>query len=439
MNRYKILLIIVLLFPVQVRALSLKCPEMVSENESFSCIIEDKGYRGISTKYNYDNVFSYVDSKIISGNGYYIDNYGSVIGNSLNKELVKIEVKFKTNSVISKYGDYYISLRDIDTSDDEYKGTKIGDISSKIRLVSDINTLDKLEINNGKFDKLFKSSITSYSAIVNSSSTVISAQLSDKSAKLEGDIGKKELKYGINVFSIRVISVRGNTREYKLYITRPYKVNNIKKSSDATLRSLKIIPGNIKFKRDVFYYNVDVDNSINDIKVEAIPNNSKAKVKVNKPDRLVVGDNEIKIDVTSEDGNKLSYIIVVHKKEKLSSDNKILKLIIKGYDIDFKSNVYKYDLNIYNEDKLDIIVELSDKDASYKILGNKNLVDKSIIKIVVEAPDGSKKSYIININKIVGANSKGLADYIRIIPVIVFIILMILIIVLKIFKSNIKK
>ncbi len=438
MKKY-LLLLVVIFFPLQVNALSFKCPDIVSENEEFSCMVEDYDYRGVKAKYKLDSVFSYVSSKVDGKYGYYNASDGFVVGNNIGNRVIKMEVKFKTAGNIDKYKDYNITLSDVEATGSDYSLKVIDDVVSKIKLVSNINTLSSLSINNGNFSNKFNSSVASYNATVNSDSTVISAVATDKNAKVSGDIGTKMLKYGMNIFTIRVTSVRGNTRDYKIYITRPYNASKVKKSSDATLKSLKINPGKISFKSNIFYYDVNISYVIDDIDIEAIPNNKKAKVNINKPKELKIGDNEVKITVTSEDGTKLIYVIVVHKLEKLSSDATIRSLIIKGYDIDFASDKYKYDLSIYNEDKLDIIVLVNDDDATYKIKGNKNLTNGSAINIEVKAPDGSTKNYIINISKVEEAKSKGIFDYVRLIPILLFIVLLLIIIVLKIFRSRINE
>ena len=108
-------------------------------------------------------------------------------------------------------------------------------------------------------------------------------------------------------------------------------------------------------------------------------------------EKIVVGENTVKINVTAEDGTVGTYVIVVNRKEKLSSDNSIKSLVIKGYELDFKSDIYQYNLQIDGEEKLDINIELNDEKAKYKIKGNNNLKNKSIIEIEVTAEDGMEE------------------------------------------------
>ena len=142
-------------------------------------------------------------------------------------------------------------------------------------------------------------------------------------------------------------------------------------------------------------------NDSNKIKIEAITNSEKAKVQIVGDENLSVGDNVFKIIVEAENGKKTEYKLTVIRKENgytLSSNNKIESLIIKNHSIDFKSNVYKYTLKT-KENKLNIAVNLEDEKATYKIIGNNNLKNKSSIKIKVTAENGDQRVYQINIKK----------------------------------------
>ena len=68
------------------------------------------------------------------------------------------------------------------------------------------------------------------------------------------------------------------------------------------------------------------------VKIEAITNDLNAKAEVIGPQKLVVGENEFKIVVTSEKGEKATYTVVINNLDKNIS--KMLKsLSIKGYSI----------------------------------------------------------------------------------------------------------
>lgn len=427
MKRYQLLWILILLLPIRVDAIQLTCPEEVSLKEEFYCTIYDIDVIGIKGEFLFDDVFSYVDMEVSSPwKKYYVSSKGFSVGNISNLDDLNLKVRFRVASVIEKYQDYKISLEGIEASDKDYKLIELDGVSCTLKIVSDINTLDSLEVSNGKLDQKFSQDITSYTATIDSSSTVIKAILTDKNAKLEGSIGSVKLNYGINLFKIKVTSVRGSIREYKLYITRPIKNN------DVTLKSLVIGGKEISLKKNQFYYSMDVLNEVHQVEVVATLNNQLSKLEIDNPKELVVGENEIKIHVIAEDGTSSTYLIVVNRKKKLAHDASIKDLSIKGYSLLFDPNIYQYELKIDSEDQLDILVELNDEGASYQIIGNKNLKNNSIIKIEVKAEDGTLLVYQIKIIKESDGNSSSIVSNIKIIPLILFILLISSILVIKI-------
>ncbi len=85
----------------------------------------------------------------------------------------------------------------------------------------------------------------------------------------------------------------------------------------------------------------------------------------------------------------------------MSNDNYIKSLSIDGYDINFDKNVYEYDIIVLNDvNNLEFKIELSNKDAFYKVIGNENFkVGNNEVTIVVTALDGSIRNYVVNVEK----------------------------------------
>lgn len=88
------------------------------------------------------------------------------------------------------------------------------------------------------------------------------------------------------------------------------------------------------------------------------------------------------------------------KKEK-SKNNNLSNLIIKELEFEFKKDVLDYKLSVENEvDKIEITAEVEDKTAKVLLEPSYNLeVGDNEITINVEAEDGAKKDYKININR----------------------------------------
>lgn len=418
-----------------VDAVQLTCPEIVAPTEKFSCLVVDGEYIGIKSKYVFGEEFIYEGMKINnSWKSYYRGSSGFSLGNVSNDEKldIKLELKVKDNVLVNQ--DYLIELVDIEVVNSNYQYIKLDNISTKIRIVSDDNTLSSLDVNGSKVDG-FSGDITSYKVNVNSNKVVIGAILNDSGAVISGDIGEKNLEYGVNNFVIGVTSARSNVRYYYLYVTREMPV--IKKDNDFTLKSLSLSTGEvIALKKDTYLYSVDVDYSVDNIEVEAIPNSSKAKVVIEKTEKLVVGENNIVVVVTAEDGSVGKYVVVINRKEKLSSDATIKELNIKNYEISFESGKFLYELKIGDEKKLDINVILNDENAKYQIIGNENLVNDSVISIQVIAEDGSEQAYKIKIIKDLFFNSKIVGSGINILGLIGLILLVMSVFSIKFAKKK---
>ncbi len=172
------------------------------------------------------------------------------------------------------------------------------------------------------------------------------------------------------------------------------------KSSDNFLTEITIDEEPIEnFKKTTskYFYTVPFDTEI--IKVDAKTSDENAKLKINAPKKLEVGDNEITIAVTSEDNTTKYYKLVVTREKEKTSDTTIKNISVEGYDLDFDKNSKTFHLTIKDENQLNIKVELNDKDSSYEIFGNEDLKDESEIKIVVAASNDDTETYRIIINK----------------------------------------
>lgn len=441
-----------------VDAVSMVCPTVASPGEEIDILVSDKELNGLKAKYSFDGSFNYQVLSINSGTVYYDGSDGFSVGNVINQEGIDVNIRLKVGLEIASNKDYSLNLIEVSGSNREYKSIDINNLSCNIRIVNDINTLDNLEVDGVKLSPNFNKNVVSYQGTTDMDKINIKAVASDSGAKVEGSIGEQSLNLGANYFAVKVTSARGNVREYKLYITRTSSKNdnkdnngnnsnnsgnngnsgnNAKLSSDASLKSLTINKGKLNFKKDTFLYNVDVDNNVEKVEVKAIANSDKASVKIDNPQKLEVGDNIIKVEVTAEDGTKATYMIVVNRKRKLSSDNFIKDIKIKNYYLNFKRDVYKYNLEIDGEDKLDIDVILSDEKAKYVIKGNKNLKSGSVISIVVTAENGKERTYELAINRLGENDVSNIINNLSLISLVGFVLLIVVVLVVKLFKSKV--
>lgn len=200
------------------------------------------------------------------------------------------------------------------------------------------------------------------------------------------------------------VSYNGQTKYVAsslLTSTKPEKEEETK-SDNANLKSLvvenyEIVPN---FSSDVTEYTLDVTGEVNELSIKAEPEDLKATVTIKGEKELKEGENTIIISVDAEDGTTKLYEIKVTKKEGTTFGLTSLK--IKDANIEFKPDIYNYNINIKSDvDILEIQAVASEEDATVEIIGNEGLKEgENIITIMVSSKDGKKNAtYQINVAK----------------------------------------
>lgn len=167
--------------------------------------------------------------------------------------------------------------------------------------------------------------------------------------------------------------------------------NYVIKSSNNSIKNVIIDGETLVFNNDN-KANVNVTKS--NVNVTVNLNDSKAKYEVKGNTELEIGDNEIVIDVTAENGSKRTYIISVYRK---SNDTTLKSVKIDGEEVKVG------DFMDFTTRKLFVKADIKTNDtkATYEIVGDEALKKgKNEYKVVVTAEDGSTKEYSITINKI---------------------------------------
>lgn len=233
---------------------------------------------------------------------------------------------------------------------------------------------------------------------------------------------KKEIK-------IKVESEAGDLSTYVITISK-------RKEADTSLKSLKISNVSLDFESGVFDYEIKVLKNVDVLEIDAVPNDSKAEVEIDQPKKLEIGENLVKITVNN-DGNSKTYQIKVNKLDEEDQSLANLKsLEIEGYELNFKENIYEYDLKIVDVNFLKINALPKIEDAIVEITGNLDLVDGSIIKIKVIYDSENYNVYKINIIKdeVLEKENNFLMYLIIICSIIIVIAVVIIIIIIK--KKN---
>lgn len=183
--------------------------------------------------------------------------------------------------------------------------------------------------------------------------------------------------------------------------------NKDEKSSNKNLSSLKIdgIDMTPTFSKDTTQYTAHVDGDVDELKINAKAEDSKAKVVIEGNKGLKEGDNIIKVKVTAEDETTRTYFITVTKGEGTEVDTKLkltqLSIERVNFEDTFKPDTYSYELDLTSYVKnLDIIAVPSQVDATVDISGNEEFKEgQNVIVILLTSADGSETAtYQIKVN-----------------------------------------
>lgn len=270
-------------------------------------------------------------------------------------------------------------------------------------------TLKSLDVSGFTLSPTFKSDITNYSMKVanNITGLLVDALPTDPDAKVkvEGNLGWKE---GVNVITITVTATDGTKKVYTVNVTRreanePSKEINDPTSSDNYLKSLVVSDGtlNPNFDKNTSNYTITVPRGTTNLKLDALPNNEKAKVNIEGNDNLKIGYNTILITVTAEDGSKRTYSINVYRSEQ-EGNNLLDDLIVDGETISpkFDPNINEYEVNVGNIDEINVKALATNPNAKVEIIGNKNLQEgRNLVQVKVTDENGFTKSYFLYVNK----------------------------------------
>ena len=311
---------------------------------------------------------------IVTGHGQVLVRKGTTVTKTIRVESSDDRSKYKEYQVVLSYPEEVV----VEKSKD--------------------NTLKSLELYNGeeKLDFTYDNKKNSFDYSVSGDIEIVrvEAELNDSKASFVNKYGPRDvtLNYGKNKIEVKIKAESGDSKTYTLNITR---MDN--RNADATLSSLKVNGQTVELESDKYEYKVDVKYNVTESKVEAVPTSSKSKVEM-EDISLVDGENEpIVIKVTAENGDKKEYKLIINRLSEEESKITFENITITGYEFPFKKDVKEYDLEIKNEDE-ELEIVISPDTVSKEILGNSNLIDKSVIIINIKDDDGQYK-YTINIHK----------------------------------------
>lgn len=236
---------------------------------------------------------------------------------------------------------------------------------------------------------------------------------------------------------------------------------NLGKSSNNYLSDLSV-DGYVltpSFDKQTINYTIEKIVDDDTINIKAVLDDNRAKVSGDGKVTLQTGENNVKINVTAENGRMRTYFIKVTKREGKNS-LKLQKLSLKSVnsknektelelDPEFSQNVYYYSTSVENDvNSIDINYETQDLSTKVVIDGNKSLKDgDNSVTLTLTSNNGEEKTvYKINVYKkgttqevSAYSSNKINMDNKTIISIIVIIALLVLIYFLTNKKSKKKK
>lgn len=201
--------------------------------------------------------------------------------------------------------------------------------------------LSSLKIDKGTLTPQFNRDRQEYSVTFDDkfdyktlTSLKVTAKAEDSKATVSG-AGDIAINEGDNNIEIKCTAENGNTRIYKIKVTKPVEL----KQSDLRLKSLtinkvdeegKFIKASLDkdFDPEVFEYTCDVESNISDLDINAEVENTEIPVVITGNDNLTAGTNTVLITLTSptDDTVQTMYKIIVNKAEEIPASTDAIRV-----------------------------------------------------------------------------------------------------------------
>ena len=180
------------------------------------------------------------------------------------------------------------------------------------------------------------------------------------------------------------------------------KKEEIKKSDNTNLSSLNIKDFTLtpEFNKDTLKYYLSINQTINNLELDAISEDSKAKIEILGNEDIAFGTSNIIIKVTAEDGTNKEYIVEVNKQDtslglsslSISSETENLR-----FSPQFDKKITNYTLNTENVSKLNIEALANYEDANIEIIGNSELKNGNNLITIKVQKDDEVKTYTLTV------------------------------------------
>jgi len=270
---------------------------------------------------------------------------------------------------------------------------------------SDNANISNLYLEEGVLSPSFDSGIINYTTKVpyEVEKATFHVTLEDSNATYE-ILGNENFEVGENEITIVVTGEDGNTKEYKVVVTRREEPTN-----SNYLLNLEVSDGTLNptFTKEKPYYEVEVPYEISKLTVSAEAEDSYAIITGVGSYNLVVGSNMIVVTVTSYDGIDRDYQIKVTREK--NTDARLSNVAISGVTLNpsFDKDTTNYSLTTTEPKLIFTKIQTLDSNATYEVIGNDNFtLGENTVIIKVTAQDGvTTKEYVFNVTKEPGNNN----------------------------------
>ena len=214
------------------------------------------------------------------------------------------------------------------------------------------------------------------------------------------------------VTTIKIV-VTNNEGTDKIENTYTINITKHQKNNDFSLKSLTVNGEKIELINEVIVYSYTSKYDADKIVIDAVANDSKAKIIKQKEYPFDLKDSSLAVDfsIEAENGERGSYRIVVTRGVKPNTTLKTLT--VEPGNIDFKEDVYEYNFSVeYGTNEIKVDAVANSKTAKVEITNKPLVVGENKIVVTV-TNEKSKSEYVLlvtreeNIDKSI-ANLKSL-------------------------------
>lgn len=417
MKKY-LLFAFLLLLPYKVWAFGIACSSSVSSGEMIDCTISP-GDNLVSVKGNvgFDDALTFYG---ITGDGFTNASNGTNLVLNNVKTNAGIHLIFKAPSVTSKkeYAITFTNFSFVTEGNNEthlYKAEllKVNVIPKTTTTTTTKSSIFKINFDaNGGTGTFKELSCTSKNGVCNVNLNEAGVPVREGYTFNGWGTNKNCTTTG----NKNVYKAKKNTTLYACYTkeentttttTTTTKVTTTTAKTDIKLylKELNVEGQTIDFSKFKTNYEIKVLYDVESIKINAEAASDGINTEYQKEVNLEVGENEIPITLSDGTNSSVYTLKVIRLKEgeeikDASNDATLKSLVLTGYDIDFNSTVTSYELTVkYNVSNIEVKATPSDENAKFVITGNSDIVNGSVIKVDVQAEDGTLMSYKINITK----------------------------------------